>query len=92
MNRIYLESTTFVNHNGSETYGYRFYDDYEKTYCNLAEAPITDDMDLLRFAVKMEDDSSLINYIIENEKSIEINGTLYKINDIESIIKQGDTE
>lgn len=43
-NRATLQRTIFVNHpSGDKTYGYRIYDDYEQTYCNILSE---DDLDM----------------------------------------------
>ena len=90
MNRITLESTTFVSSkDGHETYGFRLYDDYDSTYDNNSEQPIVDDLELLEYMYNMtyDDDCvvAIIDFMIEHGFGIEINGSWYDYNDIKHI-------
>lgn len=45
-NSVHAVSTTFTDVDGSVSYGYRLFDDYQKTYDNWYDAPIVDDREL----------------------------------------------
>lgn len=86
--KVYLKSTKFESM-GETTYGFRMYDDYEKTYNNCSEAFIEDDLDLLRYAKETEDEDidGMLYFIVENEEGIEINGTWYDFEQIKEILQ-----
>lgn len=50
-NRVSLVGTTFTDATGEVSYGFRMFDDLESAYCNLLEAPVEDDLQLLRLAI-----------------------------------------
>lgn len=81
-NRVELVGTTFVAATGEQTFGFRMYDDYEATYCNLFDAVIEDDLELLR-AVILADASStsdMLEFVSAN--GCYINGTWYDVDEI----------
>ena len=45
-NSVHVISTTFTDLDGSVSYGYRLFDDYQKTYDNWYDAQIVDDREL----------------------------------------------
>jgi hypothetical protein len=45
-NSVHVISTTFTDLDGSVSYGYRLFDDYQKTYDNWYESQIVDDREL----------------------------------------------
>lgn len=44
-NAINIESTTF--NSTTKSYGYRMYDDYDKTYCNMWDSIPENDLEIL---------------------------------------------
>jgi hypothetical protein len=77
-NRLFLESTEFKNPvTGESTYGYRLYDDHDSTYHNLMDECLTDDLQLLKYAI-VNDESGMLDFIEEMEKGIYINDTYYQ--------------
>jgi hypothetical protein len=79
-NKVTIEPTKFVNiRSGSETVGFRMYDDYAQVYNNTWDSIPDDDMDLLKLVVT--DDSvevrDMLLFIKENEKGICIGDEFY---------------
>lgn len=78
-NIITLELTEFKGFS-EVTYGYRMYDNYEKTYCNLMTREqwktCHDPIELLAYALQTKDEQStaMIDYCVENEEGMMING------------------
>lgn len=81
-NRVELVGTTFVNVTGEQTFGYRMYDDYESMYCNLFDAVIEDDLELLRRVISddAESTSAMLEFAAAN--GCYINGTWYDVDEI----------
>ena len=86
-NRISLWSTTFVD-SGSETYGFRVADDYDKEYYNDFPSPVKGDMEVLRLAVGLSEFSQFRDFLIEGECGMSINDNWYDWEDIEKILKE----
>lgn len=86
-NQVCLQRTEFKNlSDGKTSTGWRIYDDYGQTYNNLGEAP-ENDLELLEFVKQNGDDVSntIMNFIHEDEKGIEINGTWYDWDEIKHL-------
>jgi len=78
-NRVSIEATKFVNTDGSETYGFRMYDDYAQLYNNCADSNIMymDDLDLFDYVLERSDDVSggMFGFCHEENKGMYINGS-----------------
>ena len=87
-NPVTLISTTFNSHRvrGSITHGFRLYDNETKCYDNNSESLITDDMELLEYALGCGDldAKSIFEFMKETEKGITINDTYYEWDEIKS--------
>ena len=88
MNRPTLLSTTFVDMSVETSYGYRLFDDYGQTYCNIGSYLIEDDLELLQFAMENSDDYSrtLFKFLIEDQKGLNINNSWYDFDEIKHIL------
>jgi len=87
-NKTILKSQTFGK-GDEKTFGYTFEDEYASCFNDFFEAPIEDDLELLKEIVENymdEVETDLINNLIENELGIEINGTWYDYEEIAEII------
>ena len=92
-NRVNIEATKFTNKDGSETYGFRMYDDYAQMYNNCADSNIMymDDLDLFDYAIERSDDISgeMFSFCHEENKGMCINDAWYDYDDLkEHFIKQ----
>jgi len=70
-NRVTLVSTIFKDvHNNVESYGFRLYDNYASSYCNLLEKEEFEqmsDFDFVRAAIEYDAiDENLLEYVEEN--------------------------
>jgi hypothetical protein len=77
---ITLTATTFDSHvEGIKTYGFRIYDENNKVYDNNSKSPIVDDIDLLEYALTVDDYEikAMLSHIKENEKGMTINSQYY---------------
>jgi len=86
---INLVGTTFTETTGDVSYGFRMYDEYEKTYCNILESPPPeDDLELLQVALEYTDDISkaMFDFMREHETGLTINGTYYDWEEIADIV------
>lgn len=85
---ITLTGCEFKDVGGEASFGFRIADDYEKTYDNFGEALIKDDLELLKYAVECADEKSeaMFEFMNENEKGIEINGSWYDYEQVKDII------
>jgi len=88
---ITIEPTKFTNlRNGSETYGYRAYDEYSKTYGNTMESIPDDDLDFLDAVLENDSDDEFLKEIIdfccEHEMGMKIGKTFYDYDEIEHIL------
>ena len=82
---ITLEATNFDAHIlGTKSYGFRIYDEYSKAYDNNSESPIFDDIDLLKYALTVDETFSkmMLDYVKKNEQGIIINGQWYDWDEI----------
>ena len=93
-NQIYLVKTTFTDHSGSCN-GFRMYDNYDKTYNNMADMldiVLPDgNLEFLGCILEnfMSDDmaiQTMIDFIKEEAKGIEINGTYYDYEEIKELL------
>ena len=88
-NPVTLISTTFNSPcvRGSITHGFRLYDNEAKCYDNNSESLITDDMELLKYALECGDldAEDIFEFMKETEKGITINDTYYEWDEIRSL-------
>jgi len=88
-NRVTIEATKFVNKDGSETYGFRMYDDYAQLYNNCAESNIMEleDKDLLKYVLDRSDEVSgeMFSYCMSENKGIYINDEWYDYDELKDI-------
>lgn len=92
-NSVELVPCTFEDdRTGEKTYGFRMYDNYAKTYCNIMENPLpnSDLKALEEVLANWTDDIviSLIDHVRENENGIFIGGQHYSHKKIEKIINK----
>jgi len=89
MNSPALIATTFTDLSGHVSYGYRLYDNYGKTYCNMSSCLIEDDLELLQFAIREEDEFSetLFAFLSEEQQGLEINNEFYDFDLIKDVLK-----
>ena len=79
-NHIVIQPTQFVNvRSGSSTLGVRVYDDYGHTYDNTWESIPDDDLEILKLVLEMDNEvvRSMMEFLKEDQKSIEIGGEYY---------------
>jgi hypothetical protein len=84
-NRISIDPTEFVNiRSGSKTFGVRVYDDYGCAYDNTWESIPDDDMDIIEKVLECENEviRDMMNFVKEEEKGIDIDGTYYEWDEI----------
>ena len=90
-NQVCIEPTKFEDvRDGTVSYGYRAFDDYEKTYCNLWESIPDDDLEFLAKAME-EDDAilaSLLSHLQEMEKGFYIGPQYYDWCDVKHLFKE----
>lgn len=84
---VSLDSCTFDRPTGFN-YGFILYDELDQTYCALLESPIFDDLELLAYAKKSEQDlvRCMLGYVRCDKQSMIINGTTYEWDKIKDII------
>ena len=91
-NRASITTTKFTNiKSGESTLGFRAYDDYEQMYDNTWDEMPDGDMDVLAKVLKESDCkemTGIIDFIVENKKGIEINGTWYDWEDIKETVEK----
>lgn len=89
-NRVTIEPTTFINErSGVITHGFRAHDDYGSTYNNTFDKIVADDLAFLADVMKCKYDNvldTMIDYLVENQRGIEVGGTWYDWEQIESIV------
>ena len=88
-NNVCIEPTVFVNERtGCKSHGVRVYDDYDQTYDNNFEFIPADDMDVLKLVRKSCDEKigAMLDFIVEEEKGIEIGGTWYDWAEIKGVL------
>lgn len=87
-NFISLVSCKFTDTDGAETYGFRIYDDYSKDYDNNSGSLITDDLNLLEYAVSVVTDQgrSIIEWLKIEQCGITINGTYFEYEQIKQLL------
>jgi len=86
-NHIYIVKTTFVDHDGDKSYGYRIYDDYAKDYNNMLEEDEFEKMsneEMLWHAYEntTEVTNALFDYAISNDDVIIVNGVPFQAVDL----------
>lgn len=84
---ISLVGTVFSDRNSDDTYGFRMYDEYAKTYDNTFQTPIDDDLELFKEVMKSEDEvvQDMVSHIADYKEGIWINGTWYFWEDISKL-------
>ena len=91
-NRVSIEATKFVNKDGSETYGFRMYDDYAQMYYNCSESNVMEleDFDLLGHVLERSDDvtGEMFTFCMEENKGIYINDTWYDYDELKDILEK----
>lgn len=87
-NNVQLVATTFENLDGSKTYGFRMYDGYTKVYDNNSETLITDDLQLLEYAIGCGDAevTGMIDFLSENNTGLTINDVWYDYDEIKVLL------
>jgi hypothetical protein len=88
-NRVHFVATMFVDVvDGSQSFGYRAFDDYESCYGNHWDSSPKDQLEFLRLVV--EEDSEVVDqlcdHIRETRSGAYINGDWYEIEQIEAIL------
>jgi hypothetical protein len=84
-NPVYLIATTFASPCGSgSTHGFRMYDNEAKCYDNNSETLITDDLELLDYALTVDDKEvkGMLDFVQEYEKGMNINDQYYDWDEI----------
>jgi hypothetical protein len=92
-NTLTLIPTKFQDiRSGDVTYGYRIFDSYDDSYSNTWESIPDDDMEFLKMVLDetVENYSQVVlemfNFLQENEKGLDIDGTFYDFEDIKEIL------
>ncbi len=81
--KVHLVSTKFSNLKGEKaTFGFRIFCEDSQDYDNLCKMPISDDMDILRYAyvnhIKSGDETAkMLNDVAEKKNGMKINSTWY---------------
>lgn len=84
-NRVYLVPTKFVDtHDGTETFGYRIFDDEDQDYVNHWDSIPKGDMEVLAQAIE-EGGNSLLDYVREFKTGLFIGDNWYDWDDIKGI-------
>jgi hypothetical protein len=90
-NLVEVKRTKFTNLDGSaETYGYRIYDNYGASYCNLFfkedELP-KDDFELIKYIQEYNDEvvDAMLQYIEDDQEGISIDDEFYEWKDIKHL-------
>jgi len=79
-NHIVIQPTKFVNvRSGNSTLGVRVYDNYGHSYDNTWDSIPDDDLEILKLVLEMDNEvvRSMMEFIKEDQKSIEIGGEYY---------------
>ena len=87
-NHIVIQPTQFMNvRSGSSTLGVRVYDDYFHTYDNTWESIPDDDLEILKLVLEMDNEvvCSMMEFLKENQKSIEIGEEYYSWDEIKHL-------
>jgi hypothetical protein len=91
-NRVTIEPTQFTNvRTGSESLGFRAYDDEDQIYCNGMDAIPDDDLEFLKLiATDFCDDAmgEMLDFVVDNEKGLYIGDTWYDFDDIKEILAE----
>lgn len=89
MNTVRIEPTKFTDvRDGTETYGYRIYDNYGSHYDNTLESIPDDDLELLKIVVENDSDiiTDMLNHLNEKGNGLEIGNVWYDYSEIKHII------
>ena len=79
-NQVCIEPTQFVDvRSGNVSYGFRTYDDFEKSYCNLWDSIPDDDLEFLKKVMAEEDyiTDHILAFVQEMNKGLYIGSTYY---------------
>ena len=90
-NQVTIEPTRFVDERtGTETFGFRAYDDYAQTYCNTMSSIPSDDLEFFRMALENTDNTldEMLDFICANEKGVTIGNEFYDFDQVKSIIDE----
>ncbi len=88
MNRITIQPTIFENHpQGSKTYGYRMYDNYGVTYCNVWESIPDDDLDIIKQVMEDGDDTAqaMLGFCLEYGRELFVGDVEYEWKEIKHL-------
>lgn len=91
-NTVRIITTKFVNtKDGTESFGFRIFDDYENLYSNLYDERIKDfsPLELLKEASDLcaDKDSEMLVSVAENESGVEIDGEYFEWDEIKSVLE-----
>ena len=92
-NHAVLQATKFVAHpQGTETLGYRLYDDYAQSYDNNMESLPDDDLEFLKLVLGLDHSdvvTEIFAFIEEEHTGLDINGNWYDWDDIKHLFSPG---
>lgn len=96
-NRISILRTKFVNLcDQDSSIGYRMFDDYDQTYCNIfgPGLDLPEGLDLLKWILKNGDEKSqaMLDFVRESEAGIYIDSDWYAWDEIKSAFSFDDFE
>lgn len=81
MNRLYIEPTKFIDvRSDHETFGFRWWDDFDQGYDNNLESIPDDDLEFLELIIREHDSDELgraLEFAYKDSKSICIGDTWY---------------
>ncbi|HIJ11252.1 TPA: hypothetical protein HA278_04300 [Candidatus Woesearchaeota archaeon] len=87
-NQITIQPTKFVNvRSGSSSLGVRVYDSYGQSYTNTWESIPDDDFEILKLVMELDDEvvRSMMDFIQEDQKTIDIGGAYYSWEEIKHL-------
>ena len=87
-NRVSIIRTKFEDHTGV-SYGWRIADNYGSAYCNLAEAPIEDDLQLVIDIIQHEDGDNTIPDMLEyiGENGVYLDGVWMDAEEVQKLLE-----
>jgi hypothetical protein len=84
-NPVNIVPTEFLNvRSGNKTFGVRVYDDHDQAYDNTWESTPDDDLDVLEKVLECDNEAirGIMDFVKENEKGVDIDGTYYDWDEI----------
>lgn len=93
-NRLTIEPTKFVNiRTGSETFGFRMYDDFAGVYANDWDVLPEDNMQFLQEVIQRvpqydEETQNMLGYVEEHEKGIYLADVWYDWDQIKHLFEE----